>query len=306
MSPRVLFWFVDGLGLGSEDAHNPLVRAQTPNLRALLGGPLCARSFPVWDRRRAAVPLDATLGVPGRPQSGTGQVALLTGVNAAALEGRHVPGFPTTRLRAVLQRRNLFRRLRACGLPVALANAYPAAYLQDGRRPRGAFLLAAGWAGLRLRDLEDLRAGRAVAADLTGQGLVARGHPVDVVSAEEAGRRLVALSGAHALTAFEFFALDLAAHGRWPLTVEAVIEQLDRALGSALAALDFDRDLLVLVSDHGGAESQEGAHTTNPVPLIAVGRGAPELAARCRSLVDVAPAVEAAVQGGHVFARFWY
>lgn len=285
----MLFWFVDGLGLGPAGPDNPLLRASTPNLRALLGGPVCAASFPVSNGRCAAVALDATLGVPGRPQSGTGQVALLTGCNAAALEGRHVPGFPTARLRAVLQQQNLFLRLRARGLPVALANAYPSAYLERARY-KGAFLLAATSAGLRLRDLEDLCRGEAVAADLTGEGLVARGHPVDVITPEEAGWRLASIASRHAFTAFEFFALDLASHGRWPVPVPQVMEALDQALGAALAHLDLQADLLVLTSDHGGAESTDGAHTTNPVPLILVGCAA-EVALGCRSLADVAAAV---------------
>ncbi|MFN3285746.1 MAG: hypothetical protein ACK45F_05640 [bacterium] len=295
--PRVLFWFVDGLGLGPCGDANPLVGAATPTLRRLLGGPLCAATFPVQDGRCAAVALDATLGVSGRPQSGTGQVALLAGCNAAALEGRHVPAFPTARLRAVLRQRNLLRRLQARGLPVALANAYPRAYLEDPRRPRGAFVLAAQSAGVLLRDLEHLRAGRAVAADLTGEGLAARGYPVDVVAPEEAGRRLAALVSGYAFTAFEFFALDLAAHGRWPAPVPAVLEQLDRALGAALDQLDLEDHLLVLTSDHGGAESPDGTHTTNPVPLILAGCRAHAVAARCKTVADVAPALEELLAG---------
>ncbi len=291
---RVVLWFVDGLGLGPPDAaHNPLFAARTPTFTSLLGGPLCAGSLPAENGCTAAVPLDATLGVPGRPQSGTGQVALLAGYNAAAAEGRHVPGFPTARLREVLRRQSLFRRLRSRGLSVVLANAYPPAFFQPGRPPRGAFAFAAWSAGVRLRGLEDLDAGRAVAADLTGGGLAARGHPVRAVEPEEAGRRLAGLAQQHAFTAFEFFALDLTAHGRWPGSVAEVLEALDRALGAALQGLDPEDSLLVLTSDHGGAESPDGSHTTNPVPLVVWGRHARELAARCRSLVDVAPAVEA-------------
>ena len=38
---RLLFLFLDGLGLGTDDpATNPLVRADMPRLRALLGGQL--------------------------------------------------------------------------------------------------------------------------------------------------------------------------------------------------------------------------------------------------------------------------
>jgi 2,3-bisphosphoglycerate-independent phosphoglycerate mutase len=294
--PRVVFWFVDGLGLGPEDPEdNPLLQADTPTLRSLLGGPLCAASFPACGEYCSAVALDATLGVPGRPQSGTGQVALLAGCNAAALEGRHVPGFPTARLRAVLRQDSVFRRLRARGLSVALANAYPPTFFSEVRRPRGAFAWAAEAAGVRLWDLEDLRRGQAVAADLTGEALARRGHPVPVVTPEEAGRRLGSFAARHAFTAFEFFALDLVAHGRWPGSVDAVLEQLDRALGAVLRTLDLDECLLVLTSDHGGAESRDGTHTTNPVPLVVVGKHACEVARRCRSLVDVAPALEAAL-----------
>jgi hypothetical protein len=38
--------------------------------------------------------LDASLCVPGLPQSATGQAALLTGLNAPELMGRHIEGFP--------------------------------------------------------------------------------------------------------------------------------------------------------------------------------------------------------------------
>ena len=48
--------------------------------------------------------LDATLGVPGLPQSGTGHVALLAGVNAPALHGRHQPHFPPVALRPLAAR----------------------------------------------------------------------------------------------------------------------------------------------------------------------------------------------------------
>ncbi len=293
---QLLLWFVDGLGLGPCTAtENPLLVAQTATLRSLLGGPLCAASFPTRNGWCSAVALDATLGVPGRPQSGTGQVTLLTGHNAAAAEGRHVPGFPTKRLRTVLREHSLFARLRRRGVSVALANAYPESFLRDPRARHGAFLEAARAAGVTVRDLVALERGEAVAGDLTGEGLVLRGYPVRAVTAEEAGRRLVRLASRYGLTVFEFFALDLASHGRFPNPVGVVLEQLDRALGAALDGLDPRTTTLVLTSDHGGAESWQGTHTTNPVPLVVVGKHAPGVARRCRSLVDVAPALEAAL-----------
>lgn len=294
---RLLLWFVDGLGLGpSEGSANPLLLARTPTLSSLLGGPICAATFPARNGRCSAVALDSTLGVPGRPQSGTGQVALLTGCNAAQAEGRHVPGFPTRQLRTLLREHSLFVRLSRRGIRVALANAYPEPYLQNPRARHGAFLYAARAAGVPVRDLAALDRGEAVAGDLTGEGLAHRGYSVQVVTPEEAGRRLARLVCEHELTVFDYFALDLASHGRFPRPVQVVAEQLDRALGAVLESLDLSTTTVVLTSDHGGAEAAGGGHTTNPVPLVAVGHARELVAGRCRSVLDVAAALEEVVR----------
>ncbi len=120
--------FVDGVGLGEADPTiNPLVRARTPAIRALLGSSLAGREA-IRTSAAVMVPLDARLGVPGLPQSATGQVALLTGDNAPALVGRHITAYPTPTLAALLQSRGLFAVLRARGVSVALANAYSEEY----------------------------------------------------------------------------------------------------------------------------------------------------------------------------------
>ena len=71
---RVLMLFLDGVGIGRRDAEvNPFFAARLPALRSVLGGEL-----PSLRRRRLSSPhalsgpRDATLGVPGLPQSGTG------------------------------------------------------------------------------------------------------------------------------------------------------------------------------------------------------------------------------------------
>ena len=85
----VLLVFVDGVGIGPDDEDlNPFVRACArgliPTLQGLMGGTPATLTQPRADSPGASVfPLDATLGVEGVPQSGTGQAALLTGVNAA-------------------------------------------------------------------------------------------------------------------------------------------------------------------------------------------------------------------------------
>src|SRR5690606_3618283 len=124
---RVLFVFVDGVGLGPADpAVNPLARADLPALAALLDGrsPVLDAA-PYHGSAASLVGLDATLGMPGLPQSGTGQAALLTGRNAAELFGRHFGPWTPTALRPLVERESILARAVAAGLAVAFANAYP-------------------------------------------------------------------------------------------------------------------------------------------------------------------------------------
>src|SRR5918996_2718747 len=89
--PRVLLVFLDGVGLGDDDAsYNPFVTADLPRFRSLLEEKRVVRDTAPYHAGRASlVAIDATLGVAGTPQSGTGQAALFTGVNAAQRYGRH-------------------------------------------------------------------------------------------------------------------------------------------------------------------------------------------------------------------------
>ncbi len=92
---RILLLFIDGIGLAPAGVTNPLSVVDMPAVRALLGGPLTLEQ--VQEREGLVlVPLDATLGVPGLPQSGTGQTALFAGENGAVILGHHVPAFPGT------------------------------------------------------------------------------------------------------------------------------------------------------------------------------------------------------------------
>ncbi|MBI2247843.1 MAG: metalloenzyme, partial [Armatimonadetes bacterium] len=76
----MLLFFVDGLGLGPDDAEiNPVVAARTPCLEGLLGRKMTAPSDVIKNDGALLVPTDATLGIDGLPQSATGQTALLTG-----------------------------------------------------------------------------------------------------------------------------------------------------------------------------------------------------------------------------------
>lgn len=293
----VLLWFLDGVGLGEEDPqHNPWVRAHTPVLRRVLGRPLAGPERIERDGL-LLIPTDVTLGVPGLPQSATGQTALLTGLNAPAIVGRHVTAYPTAALRELLAQWSLFARLGRAGRTVTLANAYTPEYHQAvaARHLRhAAFTSAAVSAGLRLRGVEELARREAVFHDLTNGRPRQWGYDVPAITPREAGGDLARLAAAHDLTAFEFFLTDLTGHGRVPLTGVEVVEMVDAALGGVLEGLGAGVTLVV-ASDHGNLEDERTpAHTRNPVPTLVIGPAWRDFKG-VAAITDVAPAIAAAL-----------
>jgi len=297
---RLLLLFVDGIGLGAEETANPFVGVATPALSGVLGGPLTAaraRTSRDLDGTPVALAaLDAVLGVPGLPQSGTGQTTLFTGVNAQAAIGHHVPALPGPRLRALIAEHSVLKRLAADGHAVTFANAYTADYatrLASGASRGSATTYAVLAAGLPLRTLDDLERGEAVTWDVTGELFVRRaGVPVAPIAPVLAGERLARLAGRHDFTLYETFLTDLAGHGRWGIAPADAVAKLDGLLAGVLAARPPDLTVL-LSSDHGNLEEPwHKSHTRNPVPLLAIGPAAPAFGDLTR-LDEVAPRVRA-------------
>jgi 2,3-bisphosphoglycerate-independent phosphoglycerate mutase len=275
-----------------------------PHLCHLLGGPLVLNgtlhNAIATDKEVTLCALDACLGVPGLPQSATGQTALFTGLNAPALVGDHVTAHPTAALRAVIAEHSFLKRAAEAGARVLFANAHSARFWQmvdDGKLRLGASTLTALAAGAPIPDLDDLRAGRAVLWDITHE--VARGQlgfDLPLVSAEEAGARLARLAAEYDLVLYESFLTDLAGHRR--VDPAWVLSRLDAFLG-AIVAHRSPETTLVVSSDHGNLEDMTTkAHTTNPVPLLAVG---PAAAHFCQAvaITDVAPAILSLLEVEH-------
>jgi len=135
-----------------------------------------------------------------------------------------------------------------------------------------------------------LRRGEAVATDLTNQWIRKWGHDVPEVSPEDSGRVLARLAKDNDFTAFEFMLTDKAGHGRKGMDPVKIVERLDRAFAATIDASD-QSTLIVLTSDHGNIEESTSRHTRNAVPLIAVGPGHEQFAARVRAITDVAPTI---------------
>lgn len=296
---RVLLVFADGVGLAPAGPDNPFHGEPTPALHELLGGDLVLESVGGAGGRGRLAALDATLGVPGLPQSATGQTALFTGVNAAEIMGRHVTGLPGPRLRAVIERGNLLSRAAAAGARVTFANAYTRRFLDALGRGEARVSVTSCCtldAGLPIRTEDDLAAGRAVTWDVRGDLFGARaGVAVEPVEPRVAGRRLAAIAAEHELTLYETFLTDLAGHGRDGFEPVEAVRRLDGLLAGIVDGLTPDTTLVV-TSDHGNLEDlSTRRHTRNPVPWLAFGPAADRLAA-LESLLDVTPSLLAVLR----------
>ncbi len=275
---RLLFLFLDGVGLGADDpAANPLAAAELPTLTAALAGRRPLANAPRLATNAALfIPTDATLGVAGLPQSATGQATLLTGRNVSAEIGGHWGPKPNAAVAAVLRAGSFFHELRAAGKPAALLSGYPQRYfdsIASGKRSYSAIPLAATAAGLTLAGEAEIRRGQALGADFTNAFWRSElDTDVPVYTPREAGQRLSRAAQAYDFALFEHWITDYIGHRGSLSDGIAVMEQFDQVLAGVLDEWDLDRDLVVITSDHGNLEDlTHRHHTYNRVPTLVLG-----------------------------------
>ncbi len=305
---RVLFIFLDGVGLGADDpAINPFARVDMPVLEHLLGGRRLLRgSAPFVGERTTLCALDASLGIPGFPQSATGQAVLLTGENVPAVIGEHYGPKPNPAVADFIRNGTVFSRLVGSGRSAALLNAYPPRYfhgVDSGKRLYSAIPLAVTSAGLPLFSKDDLFAGRALSADFTGEGWTQMlGFPdAPVLTPEAAGRKLASLAGQYDFSLFEYWASDYAGHKQDMPWAERQLVVLDQVLRGLLDSWDDSEGLVLVTSDHGNMEDlSTRRHTDAQVPGLIFGshRSREAFAAGLNDLTAIAPAILRAVTSG--------
>ncbi|NWJ48009.1 MAG: phosphoglyceromutase [Chloroflexi bacterium] len=274
MQKNFIFLFLDGVGLGTDSPENPLAHKEaTPFLNGLLGSkPLSGYEADYTNLLFKSI--DAQLGIPGLPQSATGQAALYTGQNAPAYLGRHMTGFANGSLRVLIEESGIFKQAKAIGAKPTHANLYSQGYFRavEQRRIRYSVGTLVGLtAGVPFRMPEDYERGEAVFWDITGERMPDREVHISPIAATEAGKRLANIGGNHNLTLFECYLPDFAGHSQNMELSLSVLQLIDRFLNSVIQNLSGDTTLLV-TSDHGNVEdlSTKG-HTYNPVPLLVVG-----------------------------------
>ncbi len=144
MQPKVLLFFIDGLGIGERGADNPLSEIENIEPLAHFVGETAEIIFD-----GVMIPTDPRLGIEGRPQSASGQTTILTGINAPQLLGNHKQGFPNQILRDVIAEHSIFLQLKNLQIePNTFANAYTPKFFTEKPRWKSATTVRGGSGGM--------------------------------------------------------------------------------------------------------------------------------------------------------------
>lgn len=263
---RMIFIFIDGLGIGEKDGNkNPVYGAPAPNLMKLFDEVTYAK-------------IDVTMDVKGLPQSATGQTAIFTGQNAAKAINRHLNGQPTVTLRKIINEGNLFRELISKGFRVTNANVYRDKYLEnmitmkDRRLMPSVTTVMCMAENIPFRKVKDFDDGNGVYHDLTGNLIKESGYDINTITAEESAERLYKISRAYDFTLYEHFLTDIVGHKADIHLGNEHIKHVDKFLGRLLELID-EEDVVFITSDHGNIEDcSKKTHTMNLVPAWIIGK----------------------------------
>ena len=271
---KVIFIFIDGVGLDSAHHNNPFATVHMPFLQNLIGNPLLIDNCKN-EKDLVFKGIDACLGVKGFPQSATGQTALFTGINAPKHLGYHYPAYPNEPLIELLNKHTLLKKAVKSGFRVTFANAYTPQYFElvkKGRYQHSATTLSVLAAQIPFRMLDDLKQGRAVYWDITNRLLKEdRNLAVDIIEPGDAGKNLVNISDSFDLVLFETFASDIIGHEKSYEKAKKFLTIFDRFIEGIFR---YKRKTVnvVICSDHGNIEDLSiGSHTKNPAILLAAG-----------------------------------
>lgn len=283
----MVYLFIDGLGIPRE----PIFR-ETRIFNFCQGD---LRRGPIITHMGGLViPTDALLGIPGIPQSATGQTALFTGINAAAIVGRHLSGYPTPLLKRIIEKWGIFVRLKRKGWNnLSFLNAFTPLFFSGNGMPLSTTTYNAIAAKVRLKTLEDLKREEALYQDFTNHYLIKKGYKVDPWSPKKAGRILATLAHRYHFILYEYFITDRVGHMGSKEEAIKVMMALDEMLSTFLFHADLGMLTVILSSDHGNVEEPSIiTHSKNPVPTIIWGRSKELFCPKIRSIQDITPLIE--------------
>ncbi len=304
---RILFLFLDGVGLGEANSQsNPFVAVHLPTLTSFTDGQLWVRGLSRLDGRYSSfIPTDACLGVSGKPQSATGQATILTGINIPKVIGYHYGPKPNALIRALIQRHGVVARLVARGLKVGFLTAFPPAFFEavnSGKRLLSSNQYAMQVGGVALMGAKALFAGHAMSADFTGEGWRTHLGYTDApfMTPFEAGQRLAQIARNYDLAFFDHWLTDYVGHRGTLSDAMRLLQTLDQVIAGLVESWDPSQELFVMTSDHGNIEDASvRGHTPNPVPTLVFGEGHRAFADGLTDLTHFAPRLYHALTNRH-------
>jgi hypothetical protein len=254
-----LVWLaLDGVGHPQDAPGASAWEQEVPALRPLIDGGLA---------------LDTTLGVPGTPQSGTGQSCALTGCDAVRVMGEHFGPYPGPTLQKLLREESLPVRLTQAGGSAALLNFYPPGYFaaHEKRSRHGCFPFSFLAAGLALNP-----PGLPSVSPTLG---LQYGSPwvsaVELSELHAQGREVARAAQTHDLLVLDLWLSDLLGHeGRpdAPPELLAAGRRYLQHLDALLSGLLDGGARVVISSDHGNFEDLSiKGHTLARVPFAGSG-----------------------------------
>lgn len=277
---KLIYLFVDGLGLREPAADNPVNSEVCPTIWRLI--------------ERHSKPIDACLGVDGPPQSATGQATMFTGVNCSKAMNRHCEGFPGPALRKIVEEDNLFLQLKKLGKRIRFADAYLVDSVDElsSRRFKSVTTVMALTAPESVSTADDLLVDKAVMQDLTRETIQDRYPNIPIIPPQRAAEHLFSIALENDFTLYEFFQSDVAGHSMDYTRACAVLRVYDRFLAALARLAEAAGITILLTSDHGNVESMgERGHTFNPVPFIVFGPQEENIRNCVNSLADITPTI---------------
>lgn len=290
----VIFLFIDGVGLGKENSSNPFTHREYRGFTAMVGDQSFSKNAQeLTESNHLFKKIDATLGVEGLPQSGTGQAALFSGENAPKAIGKHFGPFPHSGIKHLLKEKSLFLKAQQIGKNCNFMNAYPNIFFEKAmkRQRWTCTTLMTKSANITLNTVEEVKEGKALTAELTQEAWQKQlGIDVPVISPEAAAERLLEHSTQYDLLLHEYYLTDKAGHSKELDRAVEFLKIYDRFLEHLINQKD-DHITIILSSDHGNVEDLSvKTHTFNKVPLFVYGPGA-NCFHEAESIMDVTPSI---------------
>ena len=291
--------FLDGVGIGKNDSEfNPFVKYGFKTFTDFF------KNIPTLENPSLSkdglylFPSDATLGIVGLPQSGTGQASIFCGENIPKFVGKHYGPNPYTTTIPILKENNILVRLKKRGLKSFFANAYPRVffdYLNSGKRRLSVTTLTCTLSGIRLNTVTDLRKGNAVTAELTNERWNTKlGYKLLAITPETAAKRLIRIAQKNDFTLYEYYLSDHLGHFRLANEFQKLYSELDKFLHEILKLVKEKSNeiTLIICSDHGNLEDLSvKTHTLNPALTISGGFRAENLASNINDISQITPAI---------------